>query len=78
MDHDAQNGWWVADGRALTPEQWQALKEHAIRRAHAERGQAIRDAWGALFRWLRRLVRRPASVSSPAVAGRAAPAGRHT
>ncbi|OKO83733.1 hypothetical protein AC629_22350 [Bradyrhizobium sp. NAS80.1] len=36
------------DLESLSPKEWEALKRRIIRRAHAERAQAI----GAMFCWL--------------------------
>jgi hypothetical protein len=37
------------DVRALTPEQWSALKKHIIRHAEIERAKAIRELFGGIF-----------------------------
>jgi len=41
------------DPRTLTPAQWDAVKRAAIKRAHAARAEAIRNAFGAIRAWLR-------------------------
>lgn len=41
--------------RSLSPTEQAALRDAALRRAHELRGQAIADAWAALFGLLRRL-----------------------
>ena len=38
---------------ALTPAEWEALKREVVRRAHAERGRAMRAFAKWLFRWIR-------------------------
>jgi hypothetical protein len=60
---------------SLTPIEYAALREHALRRAHEMRREAIIDVWNALFAVLRRLVslggRASRSVASSAPMGSA-------
>jgi hypothetical protein len=43
---------------SLTPIEYAALRDRALRRAHELRRQAITDAWNAAFSALRRLLGR--------------------
>ena len=53
---------------ALTPEQWDALKRHVIRRAHEERAQVISEMFARLFDWLRRSSQSTAPIVPPSTA----------
>jgi hypothetical protein len=46
------------DLRTLSAEEWTAVRAQIIRRAHAERDEAIGIAFGAAFAWMCRQFRR--------------------
>jgi hypothetical protein len=53
------------DRKALSPEEWQALKQRIIRRAHAERADAISAIFAGLFGWRRRALHADTAQRSP-------------
>ena len=65
MPNDDDFDIQAIDLAALTPAQWEALKQRLIRRAHAERSRVIGEMFAQLFDWLRSLsstsTARPAS-----------------
>lgn len=50
MQNDPDQVWPPIDVRSLTPQQWETVKQRAIRRAHDERARLLRALVLRVFR----------------------------